>query len=76
MQQLSRIFLSVLFLILSTLALQAQAFSFSSGTKQHVGHRLEKLKDFQGQQASDYLQKKPSHSRKILGELVGNHPLN
>lgn len=57
MQQLSRIFLSVLFFILSTLVIQAQAFSFSAGTKQHVGPRLEKLKDFQGQKASDYLQK-------------------
>lgn len=57
MQKLSHIFISVLFLALSAFSLSAQSFSFGLGSKEHVGLRIEKLKDFQGNQASEYLQK-------------------
>lgn len=54
MQKLSHIFFSILFLSMSVLSLPAQSFSF--GSKQHIGPRLEKLEDFQGTKASEYLQ--------------------
>lgn len=52
MQKLSHIFLSILFLSISVLSLPAHSF----GGKQHIGPRLEKLEDFQGTKASDYIQ--------------------
>ncbi|MDO5668108.1 MAG: bifunctional peptide-methionine (S)-S-oxide reductase MsrA/peptide-methionine (R)-S-oxide reductase MsrB [Alcaligenaceae bacterium] len=54
MQKLYRIFLSLLFLVLSAFSLSAQ--SFSLGGKEHVGPRIEKLEDFQGNKASKHLQ--------------------
>ena len=55
MQKLYRIFLSALLLTLTALSLPVQSFSF--GAKQHIGPRLEQLKDFQGINATEYLQK-------------------
>lgn len=53
--KLYRIVLSLLFITLSSISLTAQSFSF--GAKQHVGPRLAKLEDIQGNKASDHLQK-------------------
>lgn len=55
MQKLIRVFLNVFLALIAAYSLPAQSFAFA--TKQHVGSRLEKLKDVQDVKATEYLKK-------------------